>query len=114
MSENRETAGPATPIFPAMELDPDACYAALTTRDARFDGRFFTGVTSTGIYCRPVCPARTPKRENVVFHPSAAAAEAARQGGPYRLARIAVEADRAARRTRRRGRTQGVWHSPGR
>ena len=58
-------------------LDQDACWRAVVARDARFDGRFFTGVTSTGIYCRPVCPARTPKRENVVFHPSAAAAEAA-------------------------------------
>ena len=60
-----------------MELDPDACYRALATRDARFDGRFFTGVRTTGIYCRPVCPARTPRRENVRFFGSAAAAEAA-------------------------------------
>jgi AraC family transcriptional regulator of adaptative response / DNA-3-methyladenine glycosylase II len=58
-------------------LDQDACWRAIVARDARFDGRFFTGVTSTGIYCRPVCPARTPKRENVVFHPTAAAAEEA-------------------------------------
>ncbi|KQR56973.1 AraC family transcriptional regulator [Brevundimonas sp. Leaf168] len=58
-------------------LDQETCWRAVVARDARFDGRFFTGVTSTGIYCRPVCPARTPKRENVVFHPSAAAAEAA-------------------------------------
>ncbi|WP_269220695.1 bifunctional transcriptional activator/DNA repair enzyme AdaA [Brevundimonas vesicularis] len=58
-------------------LDQEACWRAIVARDARFDGRFFTGVTSTGIYCRPVCPARTPKRENVVFHPSAAGAEAA-------------------------------------
>ena len=58
-------------------LDQEACWRAVVARDARFDGRFFTGVTSTGIYCRPVCPARTPKRENVVFHPTAAAAEEA-------------------------------------
>nr|WP_295238472.1 Ada metal-binding domain-containing protein [uncultured Brevundimonas sp.] len=58
-------------------MDQEACWRAVVARDARFDGRFFTGVTSTGIYCRPVCPARTPKRENVVFHPNAAAAEAA-------------------------------------
>lgn len=58
-------------------LDFEACWRAVVARDARFDGRFFTGVTSTGIYCRPVCPARTPGRENVSFHPSAAAAEAA-------------------------------------
>ncbi|WP_299175052.1 Ada metal-binding domain-containing protein [uncultured Brevundimonas sp.] len=58
-------------------LDQEACWRALGARDARFDGRFFTAVTSTGIYCRPVCPARTPRRENVVFHPTAASAEAA-------------------------------------
>ena len=60
-----------------MILDDETCWRALTARDARFDGRFFTGVVSTGIYCRPVCPARTPHRENVVFHRSAASAEAA-------------------------------------
>lgn len=59
------------------ELDPDACYRAIASRDPRFDGRFFTGVTTTGIYCRPVCPARTPKRENVRFFACAAAAAAA-------------------------------------
>ena len=60
-----------------MDLDPDACHRAISTRDARFDGRLFTGVKTTGIYCRPICPARTPKRENVVFFASAAAAQAA-------------------------------------
>ncbi|HKT53433.1 MAG TPA: DNA-3-methyladenine glycosylase 2 family protein, partial [Caulobacteraceae bacterium] len=60
-----------------MDLDPDACYRALSTRDARFDGRLFVGVKTTGIYCRPICPARTPKRENVRFFPSAAAAREA-------------------------------------
>lgn len=59
------------------ELDPAVCYRALETRDARFDGRFFVGVLTTGIYCRPVCPARTARRENVRFYPSAAAAEEA-------------------------------------
>ncbi|HYM04773.1 MAG TPA: AlkA N-terminal domain-containing protein [Stellaceae bacterium] len=58
-------------------LDRTACYRALETRDPRFDGRFFVGVTSTGIYCRPVCPARTPKFENCRFFPSAAAAQEA-------------------------------------
>lgn len=58
-------------------LDQDACYRAAVTRDVRFDGRFFGGVTSTGIYCRPVCPARTPRRENMIFYPTAAAAEEA-------------------------------------
>jgi len=56
-------------------LDRELCYRALRTRDARFDGRFYTGVTSTGIYCRPICPARTPKLENCMFLPSAAAAQ---------------------------------------
>jgi AraC family transcriptional regulator of adaptative response / DNA-3-methyladenine glycosylase II len=58
-------------------LPPDACYLALKARDARFDGRFFTGVTSTGIYCRPVCRVRTPRRENCRFFGHAAAAESA-------------------------------------
>lgn len=52
-------------------------YRAIDARDARFDGQFFTAVTSTGIYCRPSCPARTPKRENVEFHLTSAAAHAA-------------------------------------
>lgn len=56
-------------------LHPDACYLALKTRDARFDGSFFTGVTSTGIYCRPVCKVRTPRRENCRFFAHAAQAE---------------------------------------
>lgn len=60
-----------------MTLDPDICYRAVESRDPRFDGRFFTGVLSTGIYCRPVCPARTPHRENVRFFSCAAAAEEA-------------------------------------
>src|SRR5471030_1688088 len=59
------------------DLDHDACYRAMATRDARFDGRLFTGVKTTGIYCRPICPARTPRSENVVFYPTAAAAQAA-------------------------------------
>jgi AraC family transcriptional regulator, regulatory protein of adaptative response / DNA-3-methyladenine glycosylase II len=59
-----------------MLLDSDQCYRALVSHDARFDGRFFVGVGSTGIYCRPVCTARTPLRHNCRFFPSAAAAEA--------------------------------------
>lgn len=57
--------------------DDDAHYLALKARDARFDGRFFTGVTSTGIYCRPVCKVRTPKRENCQFFTLTALAEQA-------------------------------------
>lgn len=60
-----------------MDMDDDACYRAFQMRDARFDGRIFCGVRTTGIYCRPVCPARTPKRENMRFFRSAAAAQEA-------------------------------------
>ncbi len=60
-----------------MRAEPDPRYQALRARDPRFDGRFFVGVSSTGIYCRPVCTARTPKGDNCRFFPSAAAAEAA-------------------------------------
>ncbi len=61
----------------AMNLDRVACYRAIATRDARFDGRLFVGVRTTGIYCRPICPARTPKPENCTFFASAAAAQEA-------------------------------------
>ena len=60
-----------------MELDFEWCYRAVDSRDSRFDGWFYTGVTSTGIYCRPSCPARTPDRRHVRFFRSAAAAQAA-------------------------------------
>lgn len=68
-------AAPNPTIAP--QAAADACYLALKARDARFDGRFFTGVTSTGIYCRPVCKVRTPKRENCQFFALAAQAESA-------------------------------------
>jgi AraC family transcriptional regulator of adaptative response / DNA-3-methyladenine glycosylase II len=55
-----------------MDMDRTACYRAISTRDARFDGRLFVGVKTTGIYCRPICPARTPKFENVSFYAAAA------------------------------------------
>jgi AraC family transcriptional regulator of adaptative response / DNA-3-methyladenine glycosylase II len=58
-----------------MTLDSHTCYRALKARDARFDGRFFVAVSSTRIYCRPVCTVKPPKRENCRFYPSAAAAE---------------------------------------
>ncbi len=59
-----------------VELDFEACYQALSARDRRFDGKFFTAVTSTGIYCRTVCPARPPLKKNIRFYACAAAAEA--------------------------------------
>lgn len=58
-------------------MDPVDCYRAVSARDARFDGVFYTAVRTTGIYCRPSCPAVTPKQVNVSFYPSAAAAERA-------------------------------------
>ena len=58
-------------------LDPAICEQARLTRDVRFDGLFFTAVKTTGIYCRPVCPAPTPKARNIVYYASAAAAAAA-------------------------------------
>jgi len=60
-----------------MDMDDDACYRAIETRDHRFDGRLFVAVTTTGIYCRPFCPAPTPKRRNVRFFHTAAAAQEA-------------------------------------
>jgi AraC family transcriptional regulator of adaptative response / DNA-3-methyladenine glycosylase II len=60
-----------------MDMDFEACRRAFVTRDARFDGRVFGAVKTTGIYCRPICPARTPKPENMTFYPTAAAAQEA-------------------------------------
>src|SRR5215218_10402003 len=68
----------ATMMLPGLPgLDTDALYRAVSSRDRRFDGRFVLGVTSTGIYCRPSCPARTPKRQNVRYFAVPAAAVAA-------------------------------------
>ncbi|MCX5417268.1 AlkA N-terminal domain-containing protein [Streptomyces sp. NBC_00059] len=64
-------------------MSDDSRYEAVSSRDARFDGEFFFAVSTTGIYCRPSCPASTPKRQNVTFYPTAAAA----QGGGYRACR---------------------------
>jgi AraC family transcriptional regulator, regulatory protein of adaptative response / DNA-3-methyladenine glycosylase II len=60
-----------------IDLDRAASYRAIQARDPRFDGRLFIAVRTTGIYCRPICPARTPKLENIVFYASAAAAQEA-------------------------------------
>ncbi|WP_274565167.1 DNA-3-methyladenine glycosylase 2 family protein [Streptomyces spiramyceticus] len=64
-------------------MDEETKYEAVTSRDARFDGEFFFAVVTTGIYCRPSCPAVTPKRKNVRFYPTAAAA----QGNGFRACR---------------------------
>ena len=58
-----------------LPLDDDRCYIAVRSRDRRFDGWFVTAVRTTGIYCRPSCPAVTPKRNNVEFLPTPAAAQ---------------------------------------
>lgn len=63
--------------MPVEVLDPQICYRALETRDSRFDGRLFVGVTSTGIYCRPICPAGPAKFANCRFYLSAATAQEA-------------------------------------
>src|SRR3990170_1241010 len=77
MSENGEQAFQTAATMAPMTLDPHTCYRALRSRDARFDGRFFVAVSSTRIYCRPVCTVKPPRRENCRFYPSAAAAEGA-------------------------------------
>jgi AraC family transcriptional regulator, regulatory protein of adaptative response / DNA-3-methyladenine glycosylase II len=90
MSENGETASKTTSILTPIRiyalrlfhlrepmLSDDQCYRAVLSRDRRFDGVFFVGVSSTGIYCRTVCTVKTPQRKNCSFHPSAAAAERA-------------------------------------
>lgn len=66
-----------------MIIDEEGCYRAVKSKDQRFDGWFFVGVTSTGIFCRPSCPATTPRRANVRFYPTAAAA----QGAGFRACR---------------------------
>lgn len=58
-------------------LDHEACYRAICLRDPRFDGRFFTAVRTTRVYCRPICPAPTPRADNVTFYPTAASAQSA-------------------------------------
>ena len=67
LSEFRQTA--------SVIENPEQCYRAVSSRDSRFDGWFVTAVRTTGIYCRPSCPAITPKRANVTFYASAAAAQ---------------------------------------
>lgn len=84
MSENGETEIELTSILAEESsicigtmLNDDQCYQAILSRDRRFDGVFFVGVSSTGIYCRTICTVKTPRRENCTFYSSAAAAEQA-------------------------------------
>src|SRR5215217_499930 len=85
MSEIRQSALLRTAMLDSVTqtLDVERCYRAVASRDARFDGWFFTAVATTGIYCRPSCPARTPLARNVSFFTTAAAA----QGAGYRACR---------------------------
>jgi AraC family transcriptional regulator of adaptative response / DNA-3-methyladenine glycosylase II len=75
VSDFRQRASGCDGTIGAVPLDFDRCYAALASRDPRFNGQFVTAVRTTGIYCRPSCPATTPKRANVEFLPTAAAAQ---------------------------------------
>ena len=78
--------GTVDPVLP----DPDTSYRAMQSRDPCFDGWFYVGVTTTGIYCRPGCPARTPQREHVRFFATAAAAQSAGFGARLRCRPDAV------------------------
>jgi AraC family transcriptional regulator of adaptative response / DNA-3-methyladenine glycosylase II len=75
MSEFRQLRGGGGATLEGVLFDFDRCYVAVTARDRRFDGQFITAVRTTGIYCRPSCPATTPKRVNVEFLATAAAAQ---------------------------------------
>src|SRR5579859_5198177 len=77
MSDIRQPPAPRCGRLGSVDMDGDRAWQAVEAGDARFDGWIYCGVTSTGIYCRPSCPARTPKREHVRFFATAAAAQAA-------------------------------------
>ena len=96
---NRPPPGLRPARLTPMTLDPEICWRAWTSRDRRFDGRFFMAVTSTGIYCRPGCPARTPARRNVRFY---RLVRGGRGGGLPALPALPAR-DRAAARPRAHG-----------
>jgi AraC family transcriptional regulator of adaptative response / DNA-3-methyladenine glycosylase II len=75
VSENGQRGAPRRASYRFVTLDADTCYRALTARDPRFDGLFFVAVKTTGVYCRPVCRARTPRRERCAFYRTAAEAD---------------------------------------
>jgi len=77
MSQTCQASNGGSVMLAAMHDDHERCLRAVRSRDARFDGWFFTAVVTTGIYCRPSCPARPPKASNMRFHPSAASAQQA-------------------------------------
>jgi len=77
VSDSRQISASGRAKLQPMHLDIENCHRACEAKDARFDGWFFAGITSTGIYCRPSCPAKTPKRENRRFYATAAAAQTA-------------------------------------
>jgi AraC family transcriptional regulator of adaptative response / DNA-3-methyladenine glycosylase II len=77
VSQTCQTGAARSAILKRMHDDRERCLRAVRARDARFDGWFFTAVASTGIYCRPSCPARPPKASSMRFYPTAAAAQQA-------------------------------------
>ncbi len=77
VADSRYLAPVEAGTLPTMVPDLETCLRAMSSRDPRFDGWFFVAVTSTGIYCRPSCPAAAPRREHVRVYPTAAAAQAA-------------------------------------
>ena len=88
--------------------DPDRCYQAAQSKDARFDGWFFCAVTSTGIYCRPSCPARTPKRVEHPLLPHGRGGPAGRLPG---LPALPARCDTGFARVERAGRCRGAGHA---
>src|SRR5512147_166699 len=70
MSETREPTGCRRGQTRGMELDFERCYRAVDSRDQRFDGVFYTAVRTTGIFCRPSCPAKKPKSEHLEYFPT--------------------------------------------
>ena len=77
MSESGQTKSWPSAKLPLVSLDAAHCYEVVKARDARFDGVFFVGVSTTGVYCRPVCRVRTPGRDRCSYFANAASAEAA-------------------------------------
>ena len=99
---------PRASVIPTLVLTDDARYEAILARDPRFDGVFFVGVQTTGIYCRPICPARTPGRARCAFF---ATAGAGRAGRVPRVLSLPARA-RARGRTRSRRSTRSTRSSP--
>jgi AraC family transcriptional regulator, regulatory protein of adaptative response / methylated-DNA-[protein]-cysteine methyltransferase len=92
----RRNRTPKSVLTDTAELDVAVCERARVNRDRRYDGLFFSGVRTTGVYCRPVCPVHPARAKNVTFYPSTAAAE-------LDGFRPCLNADQRQRRSRQRG-----------